>query len=89
MTGENWGEIVTVVLHYVPESEDFEGGFEAVTMGGVPHGVSITGSAYDSAQGALDHLMTAIHAFGFSGRVMVEDATNPGRKERYEVPPPN
>lgn len=28
--GEGWGEKVTVVLHYVPESEDFEGGFEAV-----------------------------------------------------------
>lgn len=29
---ESWGEKVTVVLHQVPESEDFEGGFEAVTM---------------------------------------------------------
>jgi hypothetical protein len=26
-----WGEKVTVVLHHVPEDEDFKGGFEAVT----------------------------------------------------------
>ena len=29
---EAWGEKVMVVLHHVPEDEDFEGGFEAVTM---------------------------------------------------------
>ena len=33
---EAWGGKVTVVVHYVPESEDFEGGCEAVTMMGVP-----------------------------------------------------
>ncbi len=39
-----WGSTVTVVLHRVPESEEFEGGYEAVTIIGVPHGVAITGS---------------------------------------------
>lgn len=29
---ERWGAKVTVIVHHVPESEDFEGGYEAVTM---------------------------------------------------------
>lgn len=29
---EGCGEKVMVVLHHVPEDEDFKGGFEAVTM---------------------------------------------------------
>jgi hypothetical protein len=29
----------TIVLHHVPESEGFEGGFEAVTLSGAPHDV--------------------------------------------------
>ena len=39
---EGWGDRVTVVLHNVPETEDFKGGFEAVTMMGVSHNISIT-----------------------------------------------
>lgn len=84
--GEGWDEKVTVVLHHVPESEDFEGGFEAVTIMGVPHGVSITGSDPNSTEGALNHLLDGLRAFGFSGRVAIEDATRIGRVDRYEVP---
>jgi len=82
---ERWGNKVVVVLHHVPESEEFEGGHEAVTMMAVPHGLSVTGSDRDSAQGALNRLLGGLRAFGFTGRVAVEDATNVGRVERYEV----
>ena len=80
-----WDEKVTVVLHHVPEDEGFEGGFEAVTPTGVPHGVSITGNDRDSSEGALHHLLDGLRAFGFDGRVAVEDATGAGRVGRYEV----
>lgn len=76
---------MTAVLHCVPEDEGFEGGFEAVTLAGVPHGVSVTGSDRDSAEAALDHLIEGLRAFGFAGRVAVEDATGAGRVGRYEV----
>jgi hypothetical protein len=82
---KHWGDKVVVVLHHVPESEDFEGGYEAVTMMGVPYGVSVTGSDRDSAQGALSRLLSGLRAFGFTGRVAVEDATYIGGVERYEV----
>jgi hypothetical protein len=82
---ETWGDKVTVVVHHVPESEDYEGGFEAVTMVGVPHNVTITGSDRDSAEAALNHLLGGLRAFGLSGRVAVEDATGLGRVERYEI----
>jgi hypothetical protein len=80
-----WGEKVTVVLHHIPESEESESGYEAVTMVGVPHGVSDP----DSAEGALNHLFDGLRAFGFQGRVAVEDATRPGRMERYEIDVPS
>lgn len=80
-----WGGEVTVVLHHIPESEDSEAGFEAVTMKGVPYGVIITGDDPDSAENALVRLVDGLQAFGFAGRVVVEDATSPGRPERYEL----
>src|SRR5215211_3615674 len=80
-----WGEEVTVIVHHVPESEESEEGYEAVTMKGVPHGVIITGSAPDSAEAALNRLLDGLKAFGFRGRVAVEDATYIGGVERYEV----
>ena len=80
-----WGNKVTVVLHHVPETEDFEGGYEAVTMTGVPHNVSVTGSDPHSAEGALNHLIGGLEAFGFVGHVVVEDATHSDGMERYEV----
>lgn len=82
---ESWSGKVTAVLHHVPESEDFEGGFEAVTMTGVPYGVSVVGSDHESAEGALNHLLDGLRSFGFIGAVAVEDATGLGRVERYEV----
>ena len=85
MASAGWGEKVTVVLHHVPEDEGFEGGFEAVTMSGVPHDVAVIGSDQDSAEGALEHLSAGLRAFGFSGRVAVEDATGAGRVERYDI----
>lgn len=80
-----WGDKVTVILHHVPESEESEECYEAVTMKGVPHGVIITGSAPDSAEGALNHMLNGLRAFGFTGRVVVEDATYIGGVQRYEV----
>ena len=80
-----WGERVTVILHHVPESEESEEGYEAVTMKGVPYDVSITGSASYSAEDALTHLLDGLRALGFTGIVAVEDATEPGPIERYEV----
>ena len=81
----SWGEKVAVVVHHVPESEEYEGGYEAVTMEGVPHGVSIAGSDPDSADGALSHLLDGLKAFGFRGRVDVDDATDADGVRRYEV----
>lgn len=81
---KEWGEQVTVVLHHIPESEEGEGGYEAVTMTGVPEKVSVAGSA-GSAEDALNHLMAGLRAFGFLGRVAVEDATYIGGGQRYEV----
>lgn len=80
-----WGEKVTVVLHHLPESEDAEAGFEAVTMRGVPYRVVVTGYDSDSAEGALNNLLDGLRAFGFEGRAAVEDATRLGAVERYEV----
>ncbi len=82
---EAWGGKVTVVVHHVPESKDYEGGFEAVTMTGVPHNVSVTGSDRDSAEAALNHLLDGLRAFGFTGRVAVENATGLGQTRRYEI----
>jgi hypothetical protein len=76
---------VTVILHHVPESEESEGEYEAVSMKGVPHGVSITGSDPESVEGALNHLLDGLRAFGFTGRVAVEDATSSDRVERYQI----
>jgi hypothetical protein len=80
-----WGEEATAILHHVPESEDSEAGFEAVTMKGVPYGVVVTGHDPDSAEGALNNLLDGLRAFGFEGRLSVEDVTRPGTVERYEV----
>lgn len=80
-----WSETVTVVLHHVPEDEHFEGGYEVVTITGVPHNVSVTGSDPESKEMALEHLLEGLVAFGFVGRVLVEDATGLGRPERYQI----
>ena len=80
-----WDEKVAVVLYHVPESEESEEGYEAVTMKGVPYGVIVTGSATDSAKEALGHLVSGLKAFGFVGHVAVEDATHIGGAQRYEV----
>ena len=84
--GSTWGEDVTVIVHHVPESEESEEGYEATTMKGVPFGVIITGHSEESAEQALTQLVSGLKAFGFVGRVVVEDATNPGPVERYEMP---
>lgn len=82
---DSWGKQVTVVLHYIPESQEFEGGFEAVTLIGVPHGVSIAGSDPHSAEGALNSIISGLRTFRFSGGVNVEDTTYIGSVQRYEV----
>lgn len=82
-----WGDEVAVVVHHVPESEDYEGGYEATTMMGVPHNVIVTGSDRDSAESALNHLLDGLRAFGFTGRIAVEDFTEPGQVERFGLGP--
>ncbi len=82
---DEWSDEVMVVMHHVPESEDYEGGYEATTMKGVPHDVIVTGSDRDSVEAALGHLLDGLRAFGFTGRVAVEDFTEPGQVERYEI----
>jgi hypothetical protein len=76
---------VAVVVHHVPESEESEECYEAVTMGGVPLGVSITASDSDTAREALDRLLGALKVFGYAGAVAVEDATYTGGIQRYEI----
>lgn len=83
--GPEWGDKVVVVVHHVPESEESEEGYEAVTMGGMPLGVSITASDSDTAQEALDRLLGALKVFGYIGAVTVEDATQMGEIERYQL----
>ncbi len=72
-------------MHHVPESEESEEGYEAVTMGGVPLGVSINASDSDTAQAALDRLLGALKVFGYAGLVAVEDATYMGGIQRYQL----
>lgn len=83
-TGPEWSERVVIVVHHVPESEEAEESYEAVTMGGVPLGVSVSADV-DTVQEALDRLLGALAAFGYSGKVAVEDATYIGGTQRYEV----
>lgn len=86
MNGQaKWASKVTVVVHRVPETEDYEGGFEAVTMTGVPGTVTVTATDRDDKEEAFRSLLEDLRTFGFSGRVAVEDATILGRPERYEV----
>lgn len=82
---ESWGERVTVVISYTPEDTEAPGSYEAVTMTGVPHNVIVYGVDEDSAEGALNHLLDGLRAFGFTGTVSVEDFSEDGRGERYEV----
>lgn len=82
--GPEWGAKVTAVVHHVPESEESEGGYEAVTMSGVPLGISVEAGA-DSPPEALERLLGALKVFGYSGTVAVEDATYIGGVQRYEL----
>lgn len=85
MLSEVWGEKVSAVLHHVPEDEDFEGGYEAETMTGVPNGVIITGTGEGSKKAALDHLVGGLALLGFRGTLVVDDVTEPGRNDDYRV----
>lgn len=80
-----WSDEVSVILHHVPESEESEAAYEATTMRGVPHGAVITTEDSDSAEKALDRLLNTLRSFGFSGRVVVDDATYIGGMQRYEI----
>jgi hypothetical protein len=80
-----WGDEVKIILHHVPESEESEEGYEAVTVSGIPFGTTVTCGDPDSAEGALNCLLNALRSFGFSGRVVVDDTTYIGGTQRYEV----
>ncbi len=79
-----WVEKVVVVVHHVPETEESEEGYEAVTMSGVPLGVSVSSDS-ETAQEALDGLLGALKAFGYVGTVSVEDVTYMGGTQQYEL----
>lgn len=76
---------VTVVVHRVSESEEYEGGFEAATLSGTPRGVVITSPGHATAAEALANLLGALGELGFAGTVAVEDATYLGGVQRYEI----
>lgn len=76
---------MTIVVHRVPETEEYEGGFEAATMAGVPGMVTVTASDCDSKEEAFERLREGLSAFGFTGTLAVQDATGLGRPVRYEV----
>lgn len=82
--GPGWEERVAVAVYPVPETEESEGGFEAVTTGGVPLGVSVT-AFENTASEALDRLFGALRAFGFAGTATVVDSTYMGGAKRYEA----
>lgn len=85
MDSIGWAEQVAVVVHRVPETEEYEGGFEAATMGGVPGMVTVTATDRDSKEEAFERLREGLRAFGFTGTLAVQDATGLGRPVRYEA----
>jgi len=46
---------VVVIFRHLKKTGEYEGGYEAVTMMGVPHPVSVIGSDRKCAQAALNH----------------------------------
>lgn len=82
---EVWGEAVSVVLHHVSEDEGFEGGYEAETLSGAPNGIRISGADRMSKEAALDHLIGGLALLGFRGRLVIDDVTEVGRRNRSEV----
>ena len=46
---------MVVIFHHLQETEKYEGGYEAVTLMGVPNSVSVIGSDRNSVQAALNH----------------------------------
>lgn len=73
------------MVHRVPETEEYEGGYEAATMGGTPRGVVISSPGHDSAEEALGDLLGALGDLGYAGAVQVEDASYLGGVRRYET----
>lgn len=76
---------MTVVVHRVPETKDYEGGYEAATLSGTPRGVVISSPGHASAEDALDNLLGALSELGFRSAISVEDATCVGGVQRYEA----
>ncbi len=76
---EEWGKVVEARLRRLPS-----GGFEAATVSGVSMLARIVVERETSAT-ALDALFSALSAFGYEGKVMVEGMTYIGRAQRYEV----
>jgi hypothetical protein len=46
---------VVVILRHLQETGEYEGGYEAVTMMGVPYSVPVIGCDRISARAALNH----------------------------------
>ncbi len=82
-----WKREVTVILHYMTESEDGPAEYRAETLSGVPNNVVVNGGSDSSPQEALNHLLGGLLLMGFSGTVLVEDGARE-EFERYEVEVP-
>lgn len=81
----NWEQRVPVTLLHERESEEAEGGYEAITMGGLPHKVTVSAGSSTSKEEALKRLCDALLVFGFKGTIAVHDVTHIGYSEEYEV----
>ena len=80
-----WQGKAVVILHSVSENAESGGGYVAETLSGIPYGVMVSSGEQDTAEQALNQIIAALHAFGFTGRVEVEDVTYIGHVQRYEV----
>lgn len=83
--GPEWGSRVAVIVYPASMSDDYESGYVAETLTGVPHGVVVSAGGEDTPEQAVDRLIAALDAFGLTGTVAVEDASRGGGTGTYEV----
>lgn len=72
-------------MHYVPKDIGYEGGYEVVTMTGVPYNASTEVSDRGPKAEARRHLLSEFWVSGFAGRAAVEGTTSLGCSERCKV----
>lgn len=82
---EEWGNEIGVTLLLEPGSEGYPRLYKATTMSGIPYGVVVSGESEKSGQEAVEHLVSGLRTFGFSGPVLIHDVTVPGRSEQHSL----